>query len=80
MPGSRTSSGCTIMSQIEVPITITNVPGSWTPTPGTDTQASTLPTATATDSERPTVSATSVRRAPALVPSGTNVSPSFSPG
>ena len=80
MPGSRVSSGWTIMSQIEVPITTTYLPGDSTPTPGTDTHASTFPTATATDSGSPVLSATSFRRVPALVPSGTNVSPSFSPG
>ena len=80
IPGSRVSSGWTIMSQIEVPITITNVPAPSTPTPGTDTQASTFPTATATDSGSFSFSATSVRSVPAFVPSGTNVSPSFSPG
>ena len=53
IPGRRVSSGWTIMSQIEVPITTTNVPGSSTPTPGTDTHASTFPTATATDSVSP---------------------------
>ncbi len=34
IPGSRTSSGSTTMSQIEVPTTITNVPGCSTPAPG----------------------------------------------
>src|SRR5581483_6408065 len=80
MPGSRVSSGWTIMSQIEVPITITNVPGSSTPTPGTDTHASTLPTATAVLSDNLSFFATSGVSVPALEPSGTNVSPNFSPG
>ena len=68
------------MSQIEVPITITNVPGSSTPTPGTETQASTLPTATAVDSESLSFLATSGVSVPAREPSGTNFSPSFSAG
>src|ERR1700759_2256369 len=80
MPGSRVSSGWTIMSQIDVPMTTTKLPGSCTPTPGTETHASTLPTATATDSGSLTRFATSAVSVPARVPSGTNVSPSFSPG
>jgi hypothetical protein len=80
IPGSRVSSAWTIMSQIEVPITTTYVPGASTPTPGTDTQASTLPTATATSSDSFSFFATSGRSVPAFVPSGTNESPSFSPG
>ena len=53
IPGSRTSSGLTIIEHVEVPITVTNVAGLVTPAPGTDTHASTLPTATATSSVRP---------------------------
>ena len=56
------------MSQIEVPITTTNVPGSSTPTPGTETNESTFPTATATTRGSPTLFATSVRSVPALRP------------
>src|SRR4029077_8520151 len=66
--------------QIEVPITITYVPGASTPTPGTDTHASTLPTATATSSVSFSFFATSGRSVPAFVPSGTNESPSFCAG
>jgi hypothetical protein len=80
IPGSRTSSGETIIEHVEVPITVTNVDGLTTPAPGTATQASTLPTATATSAVRPSVSARSAVSVPALVPSGTNCVPSFSAG
>ncbi len=41
------------MSQIEVPTTVTSVPGRSTPAPGTETNESTLPTATATSERQP---------------------------
>lgn len=65
---------------MEVPITITSTPGALTPAPGTETNESTFPTATAVDSGRPTRRASSARSVPARVPSGTNSSPSFSAG
>ena len=68
------------MSQIEVPTTITNVPGCSTPAPGTDTNESTFPTATATVSGSPRPAASSGRTVSARVPSGTNAVPSFSSG
>ena len=80
IPGRRTSTGSTTRSQIEVPTTITNVPGESTPAPGTDTKESTFPTATATGARRPKRSASSARRVPALVPSGANSVPSFAAG
>ena len=80
IPGRRISCGLTTMSQVEVPTTVTNVPGCCTPAPGTETNESTLPTAIWTESGRPTRSATSSRNAPALVPSSANELPSFSTG
>ena len=80
IPGSRTSSGLTIIEHVEVPMTVTNVAGLVTPAPGTDTHASTLPTATATSVGQPQPPARSAVRAPARVPSATNSVPSFSAG
>jgi hypothetical protein len=68
------------MSQIDVPITITNVPGCSTPAPGSDTNESTLPTATVTVAGRPSASASSGRSVPARDPSTANSRPSFSAG
>jgi len=68
------------MSQIEVPTTVTYTPGCSTPAPGTDTNESTLPTATATDSGSPIACAAVAVSVPARVPSGTNVCPSFAAG
>ena len=80
IPGRRTSRASTTMSQIEVPTTITYAPACSTPAPGTETNESTLPTATTTDSGRPRRDAASGRNVPALLPSGANVVPSFSSG
>ena len=78
IPGRRTSSGLTIIEHVEVPMTVTNVAGLVTPAPGTETQASTLPTATATSVVSPSRRARSAVSAPARVPSATNSVPSFS--
>ena len=80
IPGSRISWGWMTRSQIEVPTTIRKVPGCSTPAPGTDTNESTLPTATVVDSASPIRAATSARSGPAGLPSWRNVVPSFSAG
>ena len=81
IPGRRTSVGSTTRSQIEVPTTITNVPGESTPAPGTDTKESTFPTATATGVAQ--AEALGELRPQAFrrcVPSGANSLPSFAAG
>src|ERR1035441_5658984 len=80
IPGSRISWLLSTRSQIEVPITITKVPGRWTPTAGSATKASTLPIATVTSVVSSSRSAIDGASLPADVPGAKNLEPSFSKG
>ena len=61
-------------------MTETKIPGLQTPAPGTDTNESTLPTATDVVGATPRRAASSGRTAPARVPSAKKELPSFSSG
>ena len=65
---------------MDVPTTIRNTPALCTPAPGTDTNESTLPAATATAVLRPRRSATSARSIPAHWPGEAKLVPSFAVG
>ena len=62
---------------MDVPTTIRNTPELCTPAPGTDTNESTLPTATATDVLRPRRAATSARSVPGTLAGGGEARPQF---
>ena len=77
IPGNVISVGCTTRSQIEVPMTMTYVPAPSAPAPGNETNESTLPTATATFSGRPSLPAKSGSDRAGVAPEGKELGAEF---